>query len=482
MIRVQNLSKRYLTYGRTSDRLWDWFTPGPPKRGKYFWALRDLTLDVPRGSSLGVVGVNGAGKSTLLKILTGVTSPTEGSFLIEGRVSALLELGAGFHPEFTGRENILFNGKMLGLSEDELRRRTPEIIEFSELADFIDQPIRTYSSGMALRLAFAVASAVEPDTLIVDEALSVGDLHFQQKCLTRIRQFHDRGVTVLFVSHDPGVIKRFCNEAILLDAGRLIDRGRPDDVLDHYNALLAEKHRADGSRARIVRPRSSQAATDENAALPTTNGAPPDATDTEPTADAAAPAPEVERAAPELNLNLGDGHRTGNFQGMITSVRFRADEAAGDGRLVVTGRRGTITVRAVALEPIASPTLGFLIKDRLGAEIYGTNTGVRGIDLGDLAAGEAVELSVRAPMNLGPGVYTLTVALHSGPTHTEVCYDWVERAEVFQVLPSPIDSFIGVARLDVAIETRRERAAPAEVEAIRVWRGEGIEVSPIVPA
>lgn len=452
MIRIDNLSKRYLTYARPTDRLWDWFTPGPPRRGKSFWALRDITLDVPRGSALGIVGVNGAGKSTLLKILTGVTSPTSGTYRVDGRVSALLELGAGFHPEFTGRENILFNGKALGLTEAELRERAPEIIEFSELADFIDQPIRTYSSGMTLRLAFAVASAVRPDTLIIDEALSVGDLHFQQKCLARIREFHERGVTLLFVSHDPGMVKRFCTEAILLDGGQLIDRGRPDDVLDYYNALLAEKHRSSGSRAMIVRPPRESADASSNPA---------------PLMTEAADKPFAQRPP-----DGSGGHRSGNFQGVITSVRFHSAGGSGDGRLVVTGSPGFIRVTALALDPIEEPTIGILIKDRLGAEVYGTNTGVREIKLGGLKAGEAVEVTFAAPMNLGPGMYSITAALHSGPTHTETCYDWVERAEMFQTLPSPLDSFIGVARLDVKIDSRRRPATEEELVAAESWRKE----------
>ncbi|MBI1784576.1 ABC transporter ATP-binding protein, partial [Candidatus Sumerlaeota bacterium] len=231
MIQAEGLSKRYMIYGRPIDRLHDWFAPESRRWGKPFWALRDINLTVAEGTSLGVVGVNGAGKSTLLKLLTGTTVPTSGTYSIRGRVSALLELGMGFHPQFTGRENILFNGKMLGLTDAELRERTPAIIEFAEIGDFIDQPLRTYSSGMSLRLAFAIAASVEPDVLIIDEALSVGDLHFQQKCLARIRRFQEAGVTILFVSHDPALIKSFCTEAILLDGGLLIDHGKPGAVL-----------------------------------------------------------------------------------------------------------------------------------------------------------------------------------------------------------------------------------------------------------
>lgn len=430
MIKAEKLSKRYMIYGRPTDRLRDWLVPGARRRGREFWALRDVDLDIPRGASLGVVGVNGAGKSTLLKILTGTAAPTSGRFSIEGRVSALLELGMGFHPEFTGRENIFFNGKMLGLTSEELEAKTPGIIEFSELGNFIDQPLRTYSSGMGLRLAFAVASSVDPDTLIVDEALSVGDIHFQQKCLARIREFQSRGVTILFVSHDPALVKSFCTEAILLDGGRLVDRGKPDQVLDYYNALLAEKHRGEGSQARIIRP---AAASGEGSDA---SGASPDLSD--------APPP----AAPE------GGHRAGNFQAVIAAVEIESAGAGGNSRIFTTGSRAAIVVRIEARARIEDATVGILIKDRLGSEIFGVNTANRGRNLPALDPGSALEIRFSGAMNLGPGHYTVTAAIHGGATHTELCYDWVERAATFQVLPSAADPFIGVCRLEMEIETR----------------------------
>ncbi len=419
-----------MIYDRPLDRLRDWIVGGADRRGREFWALRGLNLDLPAGTSLGVVGVNGAGKSTLLKILTGTTVPTEGSFKIEGRVSALLELGMGFHPQFTGRENIFFNGKMLGLSDAELAEKTPAIIEFAELTDFIDQPLRTYSSGMGLRLAFAVAASVEPDVLIVDEALSVGDLHFQQKCLARIREFQSRGVTILFVSHDPALIKTFCNEAILLDRGLLVDQGKPDHILDYYNALLAEKYRNEGSGATIIRP------------------------DTNGESEKMGTGSRFASASPHF-LEAGTGHRVGNFKGIVASVEMISPGTGGNSRLLSPGMKGTIRVRAEARERIPAPTIGILIKDRLGNEVFGVNTNIRGIALPAIEAGGALTVDFTGPMNLGTGLYSITAALHSGPSHTETCYDWIERAEAFQILPSAAEPFIGVCRLELEIETRR---------------------------
>jgi len=438
MIHVEQLSKRFMIYPRPLTRLWDWLTPARLHRGRPFWALRELTFDVPAGSSTGVVGVNGAGKSTLLKILTGTMAPTAGRYGVQGRVASLLELGTGFHPDFTGRQNIFFGGKMAGLDDAELAAKFDQIVEFSELGEFIEQPVRTYSSGMLMRLGFALASSVDPDVMIIDEALSVGDIHFQQKCLRRMRQFHERGTTVLFVSHDPSMVKTFCNEAILLDAGRIVDRGTPDKVLDYYTALLAEKYRDGGRRAKIIRPIGAAGAS--------------------PAAGAPTPAGEDDDEPPAAPLEWSAGHRTGNFQAVITSVTLKAFGAHGNSNILVTGAPATICVRAVALERIESVTLGIAIKDRLGQEIFGTNTNYREVESGPLEPGRVAEASFAMPMNLGPGLYTLTVAAHAGASHIECCYDWVEQALAIQILPNPLDRFTGLCRLEPVL---RLKVAPA---------------------
>jgi lipopolysaccharide transport system ATP-binding protein len=441
MIRVNAISKRYRLYHRPADRLLQWVLPS--RRGPEHWALRDVTFDVAAGSSMGIVGPNGAGKSTLLKILTGTTQATSGDWTVEGRVASLLELGMGFHPEFTGRQNVTFGARMAGLDDAELDERFPTIVDFAELGSFIDQPVRTYSSGMLLRLGFALASSVEPDVLIVDEALAVGDLHFQQKCLTRIRRLHETGATILFVSHDPSLVKKFCHEAILLDQGRMIDRGKPDAVIDFYTAMLAERYREGGRGARTVRAGAEE----------------PSGDGTERRA-----AGDDDVFLPPLEVR---GHRTGNFRAAITGVWLEGGAAHGNSRIVTTGALARLHVRWVALEAVPSATVGIAIKDRLGQEIYGVNTAYRQIAIEQVAAGEAVETIFEMPINLGEGLYSVTAAVHAGHDHTENCYDWIEQALAVQVLPDPTEPFTGLCRLAPELRVARQAAGTAETARAR---------------
>jgi lipopolysaccharide transport system ATP-binding protein len=442
MIRARQLSKRFMLYDRPLDRLLDGCLPGA-RRGREFWALRDIAFEVAGGAAMGIVGPNGAGKSTLLKILTGTTHPTSGTFDVQGRVASLLELGTGFHPEFTGRQNVRFGARMAGLNDDELEPLLPAILDFSELGDFIDQPVRTYSSGMLLRLGFALAASVEPDVLIVDEALAVGDLHFQQKCLARIRKIHERGATILFVSHDPALVKRFCTEAILLDQGRILDRAAPDAIIDYYTALLAERYREGGAQTLILRPQTEKSEIQN-------------------------PKSEMEPSAFRIphSAFLPRGHRTGNWRAVVTGVWLEARTAHGNARIVVTGRPATLHVRWVAREAIPAATVGIAIKDRFGQELYGVNTAYRQLPIENVAAGRAVQVAFSLPqVNLGEGLYSVTVAIHEGIDHTRECFDWIEQAFEFQVLPDPLDPFTGLLRLDpecaVTLDaaTAEERAA-----------------------
>ncbi len=225
--------KAYRLYDKPVHRLWELLLPGK-KFHREFWALRNVYLDIPHGSTVGIIGENGAGKSTLLKLLTGITLPTAGEVQVQGRISSLLELGAGFHPEFSGRDNIHLSCSILGMSEAEIEERFAKIVEFSELGDFIERPVKTYSSGMYVRLGFAVASSVDPDILMIDEALSVGDEHFRGKCVNRLNEFREQGKTTIFVSHDMGAIKSMCQHVILLDRGEILEQGRPEKVADEY--------------------------------------------------------------------------------------------------------------------------------------------------------------------------------------------------------------------------------------------------------
>ena len=232
-IHAQGLGKAYQLYDKPIHRLWDLLLPGS-SRSREFWAVRNVYLDIPHGATVGIIGENGAGKSTLLKLLTGISAPTTGSVQVNGRIASLLELGAGFHPEFSGRENIFLNCSILGMSDEEIEERYPQIVEFSELGEFIDRPVKTYSSGMYVRLGFSVAASVNPDILLIDEALSVGDEHFKGKCINRLNEFREQGKTTVFVSHDMGAVKSMCQWVVLMDQGEVLEQGSAEKVADEY--------------------------------------------------------------------------------------------------------------------------------------------------------------------------------------------------------------------------------------------------------
>jgi lipopolysaccharide transport system ATP-binding protein len=409
VLRVSGLRKEFRFYHHSWDRFLEWVSGGRIRRGQSFVALDDVTFEVARGSALGIIGANGAGKSTLLKIISGTLYPTAGRVEVTGRVASLLELGTGFLPDFTGRQNLVFNARFLGLSDREIHERIGAIIDFSELGEFIDRPLRTYSSGMQVRLAFSVVANVDPQILIIDEAMAVGDAYFQQKCIKRIRQFREEGVTLLFVSHDPGAVKTLCDEAVLLHHGRLLERGAPEDVLAYYHML-------------VTREASSR----ELLSLEGTHA----------TASEAAP------------------RRSGNFAAIIASVSLR-DERNRESRSFLPGEEASIIVRVLFLEEVTDPTIGILIRDRLGNDIYGTNTYHQQIVTGHYDVGEELEVAFRMALQLGPGEYNVTVAAHTLDVHFYDAFDWIERLVVFKVLLRPAKHFIGVSYLQPHISCMR---------------------------
>ena len=238
-ISLQNISKCFKRYAHPVDRLKEILLP-KKSYAREFWALRDINLEIPKGQTIGIVGRNGSGKSTLLQIIAGTLTPTTGEKIVKGRISALLELGSGFNPEFTGRQNVFFNGRLLGLTQQEIENRFDEIAGFADIGDFIEQPVKTYSSGMFVRLAFAVAVNVDPEVLIVDEALAVGDVVYQHRCMRRMRALMDSGVTTLFVSHDSGAIKTLCNSAVMIHDGEIYTKGLPNAVTIEYLKLVTD--------------------------------------------------------------------------------------------------------------------------------------------------------------------------------------------------------------------------------------------------
>jgi lipopolysaccharide transport system ATP-binding protein len=374
-------------------------------RGQEFCALKPLNLTVPKGESLALVGCNGSGKSTLLKLIAGVAAPSAGRLRTQGRVAALLELGTGFHPEFTGRQNLLTNARLMGLSDDETEERMGDIIAFSELGEFIDRKVRTYSSGMLLRLGFSLATHVSADILAVDEALAVGDAYFQSKCMKRIQRWvHEEGRTLLYVSHDPGTVKLVCNRAVLLSHGTVVGDGAPDTVLDHYNALLAG------------------------------NGA-------------------LDEAALAKAYRGEGGVVSGEQDFSVLSIRL-CDGAGADRAMFVSGEEFVVECRfqnngQVAIDDL---TMGFHIRDARGYEVFGTNTWLTGHSVGRCEPGKEVVLRFRGPLGIGRGRFSLGVAFHTGREHTAKNYKWIDKAAAFDVTDDHRYIFDGVARVNGVFE------------------------------
>lgn len=405
---VSNLGKAYKQYPTRWSRLGEWLLPIGGPRHKLKWVLTDINFQVSPGEAVGLIGINGAGKSTLLKLITGTTQPTTGSVWMEGRVAALLELGMGFHPDFTGRQNVYMAGQLLGMTVDEITQLMPQIEDFAGIGDYMDQPVRVYSSGMQMRVAFSVATARRPDILIVDEALSVGDAYFQHKSFDRIRQFRKEGTTLLLVSHDKQAIQSVCDRAILLDGGRLAKEGRPEEIMDYYNAMIAERENAQGR----------------------------DTVRLQETCDG------------KVQTISGTGEATVSDIALLDETGQRAE-------VVDVGAAVTLEVRVKVNASIPRMVLGYMIKDRLGQPMYGTNTHLKQLPLENVAAGEEVVYRFAFPMNLGPGTYSVATAIVSTETHLVNNYEWRDLALVFTVMNMRRPHFEGSAWLDPAIDIER---------------------------
>ncbi|MFQ5720218.1 MAG: ABC transporter ATP-binding protein [Acidobacteriota bacterium] len=414
-VRLRHLRKEFEFFARPWDRLVQWASLGHVRRGTPFVAVDDVDLSIEAGESVGIVGANGAGKSTLLKLICGVLHPTAGSVEVDGRLAGLLELGTGFHPEFTGRANIILNARFLGLHRDEIEERLDDIIAFAGVGRFIDQPLRTYSTGMQLRLAFAVAAHTRPDLLVVDEALAVGDAAFTHRCVERIRRFHATGGTLLFATHDPGMLKTLCDRALLIDRGRILVEGSPQEVLELYNERIA------------------------------------------------LPAGTEEILVQERERVAHAPHRSGNWSALIRSVELLGGPGEAR-RAFISGEKITIEVEVCFLTAVENPTIGILIRDRLGRDVYGTNTHLLQIASGSFAPGEKLVVSFVMPLELGAGEYSLTVAAHTLDVHVHDSFDWIDRVVSFKVLPAATADSIGPVRLSPRVVLARPRApeAPAD--------------------
>jgi lipopolysaccharide transport system ATP-binding protein len=396
MIRVDNLRKVFRLYHDPKDRLKEIFLRRVHSRE--ITALKDLTFQVQEGETLGIIGENGAGKSTLLKILTGILLPTSGKVQVDGNITGLLELGTGFNHEFTGLKNIYMNGLLIGISREEIDRKLNSIIEFTELGEFIKEPIKTYSSGMLMRLAFSIAIHAQPSAFVIDEALSVGDAYFQQKCMKRIKDFRKAGGSIVFVSHDMNAVKILCDRALLLSQGEVVEEGEPEKVINTYNFLLAKKSRGE-----------------------------------------------------EIKFEETVGRESyGNFKVKISSIEFLNEEGV-NSQVYNSGEKVRLRVHLKANEDVDKVVLGILIRDRFGQDIFGTNTHHLKKIIA-MKAGTVLSYEFDFHLNIGAGKYTLTSAVHRDDTHINESYHWYDNILRFEVLGSKENMFIGLSKLDVGLK------------------------------
>ena len=399
MVLLQNVSKLYKLYRRPADRLREALPFTKRKFHTDFWALRDIGFQVEKGETLALVGPNGSGKSTLLQIVAGILQPTKGRVVTRGRIAALLELGAGFNPEFSGRENVFLNGEIMGLSRAEIERAMPSIEAFAEIGEFIARPVKEYSSGMYVRLAFATAIHVDPEILIVDEALAVGDAVFANRCVRKFEELRARKITVLFVSHDLGLVKQLSNRAILLLNGRMEAQGAPSDVINRYIGLVLEK----------------------------------------------------QQARQEKQQRFEASYRHGDGVSEILGVELL--NAGGQPvTSVAGGETVTVRVRSRFHHPACDPMVGILIRNRIGMDVYGTNTRIEKKHLGSYQPGDELEVDFHFACWLTPQQYTLTVATQSpdGSSH-----DWLDDVIPFDVVDPRVAA--GVANLRAEIAWRVSR-------------------------
>ena len=377
VIEISHLNKVYKIFERPVDRIKESLSPFHKRYSRDFYAIRDLSLSIKKGETIGIVGKNGAGKSTLLKIITGVLTPTEGEVKVHGRIASLLELGAGFNPEMTGIENVYMNGDIMGVPREVMEKRVPEIVAFADIGDFIHQPVKTYSSGMFARLAFAVNAFVEPDILIVDEALSVGDIGFQSKCFRKFREMRKKGITILLVTHDTNTVLNYCSRAVLMESGGIAVEGSPREVVDAYKKGLARVERRKREKAQGRQPEQCSEAQSEGT-----------------------------RWNNKLMLNknfleYGDkdfeivDFGVFNSEGEITS-------------LVNNSQMTTLKMRVRMHRSVEHPIFAFNIKDIKGLEVMGTNTLLMETDLSGLVPGQMVTVSFQAPLSIHSGKYQLS--------------------------------------------------------------------------
>lgn len=389
MIKVNKIYKQFKLYNKPSDRLKEMILRRSYHH--YYEALKDISFSVAAGETLGILGKNGAGKSTLLKIITGIVLPDSGSFHVDGKITGLLELGTGFDQNLTGLQNIQSNGLLIGMSKAQIEQQHQAIIEFSELGDYIHEPIRTYSSGMVMRLAFSIAIHAQPDCFIIDEALSVGDAHFQQKCMRQIREFREQGGAMIFVSHDLNAIKMICDKVIVLDQGGIACEGTVETGVNYYNRIMAKLDEQENALAKQKKAQNF-----------------------------------------------------GNNKAMIKAVELTGKDSHSS--VVSSGEQAQIKIQVQSNEKIEDLTIGIVIRDRFAQDIFGTNSFLLK-ETHRMQAGKYYQFIFMLTMDIAPGKYTLTVALHSQENHIKDCYHWIDNVISFEVAGYRNEQFSGLCNL-----------------------------------
>ena len=399
LISFQGVSKSYPIYASPRDRLKELLTFNRRRYHEDFWALRDISFEVHRGETFCIVGENGSGKSTLLQIVAGILAPTSGRVDVRGRVSALLELGSGFNPEFTGRDNVYLNAAILGFSTPEIDRMFPRIEAFAEIGSFIDQPVKTYSSGMLVRLAFAVAIHMEPEILIVDEALAVGDIYFRQRCMRKVHELRSRGITILFVSHAVGDVKALGDRTMWLDGGRIRAIGETDQVVSQYLAAMVEKDTA------YLRLRQREA----------------------PVREETVTAPEVVTEIPNID------HRYGDRRAEVLGIAV-LDPYGRKLGLLQPGEPVVVRISVKAHDHLAQPNVGFMFRNHLGMDFAGTNTTREGFVLPPMIPGDVytVDFHIQLPV-LYPASFSFSPAIADGDLVNYRMCDWIDNAVTLQM-------------------------------------------------
>jgi len=498
VISVQNVSKAYRIWVSPAARLTApmqeslakvlpgpasrWLKSGSTRSYRDFWALKDVTFELSKGEAFGIIGRNGSGKSTLLQIIAGTLQPTVGRITVNGRVAALLELGSGFNPEFTGRENVYLNAAVLGLSRQQVDERFDAIAAFADIGDFIEQPVKIYSSGMVVRLAFAVCAHVDADILIIDEALAVGDARFQLKCARTIDRFIENGRTLLFVSHDLNSVKRLCNRAALLDGGRILYQGRPNTVANLYSKLMASN---DGARAieEDIRHLNANPPGEESPARDSTAIAPA-STSNQTTASsvelavlqarlaalqgqleaiAAAARPDLRASALLESERAGRQPAAGEYSyggdlGKIVHRSMRGEDGA-EKTVFTTGEAVEVRLRVHAREDLTDPIYAMTIKSRQGQEVYGTNSLYGKQPAPAIKSDDEAEVVFRFPLNLVAGEYFLSLGW------TKFVGDELlvihRRYDTIKFTVLGIDRAFGIAHLPTTIEVTPQSPRPA---------------------